>query len=301
MRVLFMGTPDFAVASLEAIHAAGQDICGVFTQPDKKQNRGQKVSAPAVKECAIHLGLPVFQPETLRDGTALSFITALNPDIIIVVAYGKLLPQEILDFPKYGCINVHASLLPKYRGAAPIQWAILNGESHTGVTIMQMDIGLDTGDMLTKKETEILPEDTAKSLFLRLQTLGAECLVETLPKIERGEITATPQNHEEATFAPPLSRDLSEVHWEKSAAEIINQIRGLNPWPMATTEIAGRKFKLHHAIIGTGKGNPGEILNASTNGLEIACGIGSIIILTLQAEGKKAMPVGDYLRGNPIA
>ena len=300
MRVLFMGTPDFAVASLEAIHEAGHDVCGVFTQPDKKQNRGQKISAPAVKECATNLGLPVFQPETLKDGTAFSKIKALNPDIIIVVAYGKLLPQEILDFPEYGCINVHASLLPKYRGAAPIQWAILKGESHTGVTIMQMDIGLDTGDMLTKKETEILPEDTAKSLFLRLQTLGAELLVETLPKIERGEIVAEPQNHEEATLAPPLSRDLSEVNWEKPAAEIINQIRGLNPWPMATTEIAGRKLKLHHAIIGTGTGNPGEILNAGKDGLEIACGIGSIIILHLQAEGKKAMPVGDYLRGNPI-
>ena len=300
MRVLFMGTPDFAVASLMAIYQAGHEICAVFTQPDKPQNRGQKFKAPPVKEFALAENIPVYQPESLKEESVLAEVRALNADIAVVVAYGKLLPLQLLELPKYGCINVHASLLPKYRGAAPIQWAILNGDDKTGVTIMQMDKGLDTGDMLSVAETEILPNETAGELFLRLKTLGANLLIKTLKQIEDGSAKALVQDHEKATWAAPLTKKLSAVDWNKSAREIHCQIRGLNPWPMALATIKGREFKLHHAEISTGVGLAGEILSAGKHGLEIACGEGSLIITILQAAGKKAMHAADYLRGNPF-
>lgn len=300
MRILFMGTPDFAVSSLEALYTAGHEICAVFTQADKPQNRGQKQKAPAVKEYALTVGLPVFQPTSLKDEAVVSQIAALQADIIVVVAYGKLLPKEILSLPPYGCINVHGSLLPKYRGAAPIQWAILNGEATTGVTIMQMDEGLDTGDILSMETLDILPNETAGELFLRLKTQGAQLLLQTLVDIEKGEVAPVPQDHGKASFAPPLSRDNSLVNWALSAQEIHWQIRGLHPWPMAKTQIAGRELKLHASVVKDGVGTPGEILSAGKDGLEIACGTGSLLIVTLQAAGKKAMSAADYLRGNPI-
>ncbi|MCL2368928.1 MAG: methionyl-tRNA formyltransferase [Oscillospiraceae bacterium] len=300
MKILFMGTPDFACPSLERLYAAGYDICGVFTQPDKPKNRGMQLQAPPVKALALAHGTPVYQPQTLRDGEAASIIRGLGPDLIVVVAYGKILPKEILDLPPYGCINVHASLLPKYRGAAPIQWAVLNGEGETGVTIMQMAQGLDTGDVISTQKTEIFPQETAGGLFDRLKELGADLLVETIPAIMDGRAAKTPQDENLATYAPPLSRALSPVDWNRSAREIISQIYGQNPWPVATSTIAGREFKLYAAHVGEGTGEPGAVLSAGNDGLEVACGDGSVVITELQAPGKKRMGAGAYLRGKPL-
>ena len=304
MRILFMGTPAFACSTLEALYEAGHDICGVFTQPDKPKNRGMQLTPPPVKELALFHGTPVYQPEKLRDGEAAKTIRDLTPELIVVVAYGKILPKEILDIPPHGCINVHASLLPKYRGAAPIQWAILNGERVTGITVMHMDEGLDTGDIIAMRETEILPCETSGQLFDRLCILGAELLADTIPAIAAGTATRTPQDHAIATHVPPLSRDMSPVDWSRAARAIIDQIQGLNPWPMATTEIDGKVFKLHTAHVGANcvrpSSPPGTILSADADGLEIACGDGSVVITHLQAPGKKPMAAGEYLRGNPI-
>ena len=304
-RILFFGTPDFACPSLAALYEAGHEICAVITQPDKPKNRGMQLTPPPVKELALSHGTPVYQPTTLKDGEAANIIRGLAPALIIVVAYGKILPREILDIPPYGCINVHPSLLPKYQGATPIQSAILNGDSVTGVTIMQMDEALDTGDMLSQEETEILPDETSGELFGRLSTLGARLLVNTIPAIQDGTVTRTPQDKARATYARPLHREMSPVDWTRSAQEIVNQIRGLNPWPMATTVIADRNFKIHSAHVGaTVPGRPpsppGTILSTASAGLEIACGDGSVIITRLQPPGKKSMSAADYLRGNPI-
>jgi len=300
MRILFMGTPNFARESLDALYKAGHDICAVMTRSDKPKNRGMRLTPPPVKELALVHGTPVYQPKTLRDGEALALIQDLNPDIIVVVAYAKILPQEILDLPPLGCLNIHPSLLPKYRGAAPIQQAILDGERVTGVTIMQMDAGLDTGDIITQRETEILPGETSGELFERLCIVGAELLVETIQMIEDGTATYTPQNSNLSSYAKPITRDMSPVDWTRTAKQITNQIRGLNPWPTATATIKDREFKLLAAHPGEGKGKPGEVLQAGKNGLEIACGDGSIYITKLQAPGKKPMNATDYLRGNPI-
>ena len=295
-----MGTPDFASPSLEGLHEAGHDICAVFTQPDKPKNRGMRLLPPPVKLLAESFGIPVYQPNTLRDGFAAEMIRGLSPDIIVVVAYGKILPREILEIAPYGCVNVHASLLPNYRGAAPIQWAVLNGEQVTGVTIMQMDEGLDTGDIITAAEMEILPEETSGELFERLKILGAKTLVETIPLIEGGKAKKMPQNHQKATHAPPLTRDMSPVDWSRPAKELVNQVRGLNPWPMATAVIGGREFKLLRAHAGSGSGTAGEILAAGEGGLEVAAGTGSLVITELQAPGKRRMSAAEYLRGRPF-
>ena len=300
MRILFMGTPDFACPSLEGLYGAGHHICGVFTQPDKPKHRGMQLLPPPVKELAAGWGIPVYQPKSLKDGTAAGMIQSLRPELIVVVAYGKILPQEILDMASHGCINVHASLLPQYRGAAPIQWAILQGEEVTGVTIMQMDAGLDTGDIITAVETEISPRETAGDLFNRLKILGADTLVETVSAIEGGRVEKTPQNHEEASYAPPLTRDMSPVDWTRPAKEIVNQIRGLNPWPVATATIGGRELKLYEAHVGTGCGRAGDILSAGNDGLEVAAGSGSLVITQLQAPGKRRMSALDYMRGKPF-
>jgi len=298
-----MGTPAFACPSLEALYEAGHEVCGVFTQPDKPKNRGMQLAPPPVKELALSHGTPVYQPGTLRDGEAANRIRALAPELIVVVAYGKILPKEILDIPPYGCINVHASLLPKYRGAAPIQWAILNGEEVTGTTIMHMDVGLDTGDIIAQAELEIL-QDTAGELFHRLSLQGAKLLVNTIPAILDGTAKRIPQDHARATNAPPLNRDMSPVDWSRRAEEIINQIQGLNPWPMATATFHDKIFKLHAAHVGANSvrpsSTPGTILSAGEAGLEIACGDGSVMITRLQAPDKKPMAAGEYLRGNPL-
>ena len=300
MRILFMGTPNFARESLDALYKAGYDICAVMTRSDKPKNRGMRLTPPPVKELALAHGTPVYQPKTLRDGEAFTLIQDLDPDLIVVVAYAKILPQEILDLPPYGCINVHPSLLPKYRGAAPIQCAVLNGEETTGVTIMQMDAGLDTGDVITQRETEILPNETSGELFERLCIVGTELLVETIQMVIDGTATYTPQDSSLSSYAKPITRDMSPVDFTRTATQITNQIRGLNPWPTATVTIKDRAFKLLAAQTGEGKGDPGEVLQAGKNGLEIACGEGSVYITKLQAPGKKPMSAADYLRGNPI-
>jgi len=253
-----------------------------------------------VKELALSHGTPVYQPKTMRDGEAAEMIRTLAPELIVVVAYGKILPREILGLPSFGCVNVHASLLPKYRGAAPIQWAVLNGERMTGITLMQMDEGLDTGDMIAVRETEILPNETSGQLFDRLCTLGAQLLTDTIPTIADGTATRTPQDHTKATHAPPLSRDMSPVDWTRPTDEIVNQIRGLNPWPTATAEFGGKTYKLLAAHAGERSGAPGTKFAADPFGLEIATGDGSVIITCIQPPGKKPMGTADYLRGNPI-
>lgn len=305
MRILFMGTPQFAVPSLESLIGAGHEICGVFCQPDKPVGRHQnQLQPPPVKEYALSHNVPVFQPVKLRDGTALAQIQELAPQLIVVAAYGRILPQEILDAPALGCINVHSSLLPKYRGAAPINWAILNGEKETGVTIMHMAAALDAGDIISQVKTEIHPDETAGELTERLAVMGGKLLVETVDRIKAGTAPRTVQNEQEITLAPMLSKELSPVDWSRNAQAIHDQIRGLLPWPVATTDaISGENVKLYRSTILERKvaDLPGTIVGAGREGIDIACGEGSVLrILELQAPGGKRMAVADYLRGHPI-
>ena len=303
MKILFMGTPDFAVPSLEALIAAGHALVGVFTQPDKPKNRGMKLQPPPVKVCALAHDLSVWQPEKLKDGTALEIIQDLAPDLIVVAAYGRILPQEILDAPKYGCINVHSSLLPKYRGAAPIHWAILNGERETGVTIMNMALALDAGDILSQIATPIDPEETVEGLHDRLAGLGAELLVKTIPTIENGTAAPVPQDEALATYAPMLSRALSPMDFTRPARQLHDQVRGLVPWPAAVTELNGVRCKVLATAVPdetTGKA-PGAVIAADKKALKLACGQGTVLeIKELQADGGKRMKAVDYLRGHPI-
>lgn len=299
-----MGTPEFAAYSLRAVGESGHEIAAVFTQPDKPKSRGMQISASPVKKLAEGMGLPVYQPKTLRDGEAERIIRKKNPDIIVVVAYGKILPESILDIPPRGCVNVHASLLPKYRGAAPIQWAVLNGDSETGVTIMYMASELDAGDIISQKRIPIGPNETSDELFERLMVLGAELLADTLGDIESGKATRTPQEESLVTYAPTLSKDMAPIDWNKPAADIKNQVRGLIPWPVATAEIAGRSLKIFDvdAVPGVSGYDPGSIISSDKGGggLLVACGDGAVLIKELQASGKKRMKASDYLRGNPI-
>ncbi len=301
MRIVFMGTPEFAVPCLQKLIDCGHEVTGVFTQPDKPQGRKMILTPPPVKVLAENNGIKVYQPEKMRDGTALEMLKEANPELIIVVAYGKILPKEILEFPKYGCINIHASLLPLLRGAAPIQWSIINGFEKTGVTSMQMDEGLDTGDMLIKGEIEIGENETAGELHDRLSALGADILEKTIDALIKGELTPAQQNHEEFTYAPMLSKELSPVDWNMSASEIHNKIRGLSPWPSANTTLGGKKIKLHKSVLAPEKGSkPGEIVVADKR-LVVTCGdLNCIEILELQAEGKKSMSAADFLRGNAV-
>ncbi len=301
MRIVFMGTPAFAVPCLQRLIDCGHEVTGVFTQPDKPQGRKMILTPPPVKVLAENNGIKVYQPEKMRDGTALEMLREANPELVIVVAYGKILPKEILEFPKYGCINIHASLLPLLRGAAPIQWSIINGFAKTGVTSMQMDEGLDTGDMLIKSEIEIGENETAGELHDRLSVLGADILEETIEVLLKGELSPEKQNHNEFTYAPMLSKELSPVDWNMSAAEIHNKIRGLSPWPSANTTLCGKKIKLHKTALSAEKGSkPGEITVADKR-LVVTCGdLNCIEILELQAEGKKSMNAADFLRGNAV-
>lgn len=303
MKILFMGTPDFAVPSLEALIGAGHTIVGAFTQPDKPKNRGMKMQAPPVKVCAQSHAIPVFQPTKLRDGAALETIQGLAPDLIVVAAYGRILPQEILDYPKLGCINVHSSLLPKYRGAAPIHWSILNGDQETGVTIMHMALALDAGDIISQAVTPIDPDETVEQLHDRLAKIGADLLVKTVEQIADGTAVRTPQEESLVTLAPMLSRALSPMDWNRPARELHNQVRGLIPWPAAVTELNGVRCKVFStSVLGetTGKA-PGSVLAADKHGLKIACGGGTVLqINELQADGGKRMKAPDYLRGHPI-
>lgn len=304
MRILFMGTPSFAVPSLEALIRAGHTICGVFSQPDKPKNRGMKLFPTPVKECAMSHDIPVFQPAKLRDGTALAQIEAWGPELIVVAAYGRILPDDILSYPVKGCINVHSSLLPKYRGAAPIHWSILNGDEETGVTIMYMASELDAGDLILQKSTPIDPKETAEELTGRLAHLGGDLLVEAVAQIQNGTAVRIPQEHEKHTLAPMLSKALSPMDFSKSARELHCQIRGLFPWPAAVMELDGIRCKVLSAAIceETTKYPPGTILQADKNGLKLACGHGTVLQLgELQPDGKKRMTATAFLAGHPIS
>lgn len=303
MRIVFMGTPDFAVPSLKVLVEAGHEICGVFTQPDKPKNRGMKLQQPPVKEYAVSAGLTVFQPVKMRDGEALEILRTLNPDLIAVAAYGKILPVDILELPRLGCINVHSSLLPKYRGAAPINWAILNGEDETGVTIMYMAEGMDTGDILAQAQTPIDLDENAAQLFDRLADMGAELLVDTVAALEAGKVHPIPQNEAQATRAPMLSKELSPLNWVRTARQLHDQVRGLYPWPAATAILDGIRCKvLRTEITGETTGSaPGIVVQADKKGLRVACGDGRILdILELQPDGKKPMAAPAFLLGHPI-
>lgn len=302
MRIVFMGTPDFSVPCLEALLEAGHEVCGVVTQPDKPKGRGHKLQAPPVKQTALANGIPVFQPETLKNGEMAETLRQLAPQLIIVVAYGKILPKEILELPPYGCINVHASLLPKYRGAGPIQWSIINGETETGVTTMVMAEGLDTGDMLCKKALRILPDETAAELHDRLAVLGAEVLTETIEHLENGTLRRTPQNDAESSYAPMISKQTGQIDWNKPARDIVNLIRGCNPWPMAHTRYQGETVKISRAALG-GKTTqpPGKLLGTENGCLSIAAGSGTVVLVQeIQFPGSKRMRVESYLNGHTI-
>ena len=301
MRTVFMGTPDFSVPCLQKLIDMGQEVTGVFTQPDKPKGRHGILTPPPVKELALEHNIPVYQPVKMKDGTALEMLKEADPELVIVVAYGKILPKEILEFPKYGCINIHASLLPLLRGAAPIQWAILNGFEKTGVTSMQMDEGLDTGDMLLSSEVEITENMNAEELHDILSSLGADVMEETIKALEKGELHPVQQNHSKFTYASMLSKELSPIDWTKSAREVHNHIRGLYSWPCATAVLDGKTVKIHRSVLSDRTGSyPGEIV-CRDNCLTVCCGDGKCIdILELQAENKRAMPVSDYLRGNPV-
>jgi methionyl-tRNA formyltransferase len=303
MRIVFMGTPDFAACSLQKLIDSGFEVAGVFCQPDKPKNRGHKLVACPVKETALAAGLPVYQPATLRDGQALEIMRSLAPDIGVVVAYGKLLPDELLAVPAYGCINVHGSLLPAYRGSAPIQRAVLNGESVTGVTTMYLASEMDAGDVIYTAETTIGERETSGELFDRLAPLGAELLVRTLQDIQAGTAPRTPQDHARATFAPPLSKEEAPIDWSKDEREIQKHIYGMQPWPCATANLGGTAFKIFAAqpTGNTSAKAPGTIIAAGKKGIEVVCGGGRTLLVTeLQAAGGKRMGAGAYLMGHPM-
>ena len=296
MRIVFMGTPDIAAACLEALYAAGQEVCAVYTRRDKPVGRKQVLTPPPVKQTALAHGTPVFQPRTLRDGGEDANLRALAPDLIVVVAYGCILPQSVLDIPKYGCINLHVSLLPKYRGSAPVQWAVLNGDAETGVSIMQMDAGLDTGDVLVCEKIAIGPEETSGALFDRVTAVGARLLCETLPRIETGALTPTPQDHAAATLAPVLTKELAEFRWTDSADHIHNWVRGMDPWPSAWfVTSGGRKVKVLACRVADGSGAPGRVL--ATKPLTVACGAGAVELLRVVPEGSKPMEGSAFAAG----
>ena len=298
MRIIFMGTPDFAVPCLQSVLDAGHEVSAVFTQPDKPRGRKQILTPPEVKVLALEKGLTVYQPKTLKDGEALSVISAFSPDVIVVAAYGKILPKEILDLPRYGCINVHGSLLPKYRGAAPIQWSVINGDKETGVTIMQMAEGLDTGDMLYQKAIPIGIDDTAESMFDKLAALGAEMLVEALELLPQGKLTPVKQDDSLSSYAPMLDKDISDIDWSKSAAQVHDLVRGLYSWPVAQTTLNGKKLKIYSTSLCDKNGEAGRVI--SLDPLTVACGTGSVIINELQLEGKKRMDASAFLIGHRL-
>lgn len=299
MRIVFMGTPDFAVPSLQALIDAGHDVCAVYTQPDKPQGRKQILTAPSVKTLALEHDIPVFQPNTLKNEDEQARLRELAPEVIIVVAYGKLLPKAVLDIPPHGCINVHGSLLPRWRGAAPIQWAVIAGDEMAGVTTMKMAEGLDTGDMLLTYETKVGEKETAGELFDRLAQSGAELLTQTLVKLD--EITPRPQDDAQSCYAHMLDKQMAVIDWSRSAHEIDCLIRGLNPWPIALTTLSGERLKVFAAEKAAGNGEPGTVLEADPKkGLTVACGEGALKLTEIQLVGGKRMKATDFLRGHAI-
>ena len=301
MRVVFMGTPEFAVPSLKALLDAGYGVVGVFTQPDRPVGRGHKLAACPVKKLAVERGVPVYQFERLRNEEGLACLRALAPDIVVTAAFGQILSQALLDVPKMGTVNVHASLLPAYRGAAPINWCILNGETKTGVTTMLTDAGVDTGAMLLRRETDIGEVETAAELSVRLSQLGAELLIETLKGYIAGEIAPIPQDERLASRQPMLKKEMGLIDWTRSAKEIACQARGLDPWPSAYTDYLGGTLKIYRACPVEGEGDPGTVLRSSAKeGLFVACGEGALEVLEMQAPGGKRMNARAYLAGKKI-
>lgn len=301
MRIVFMGTPDFSAVCLEKLVNSGHDVVGVFSQPDKPVGRKQILTPSETKVIAQKYNIPVYQPERIKGSNTLEIISELNPDVIIVVAYGKILPKEILEASRYGCINVHASLLPLYRGAAPIQWAILNGDKKTGVCIMQMDEGIDTGDIILRKETEIGENETTAELFDRLAVLGADALVEALELLEDGKVIPEKQPKGDFGYAKMIGKELCPIDWNKPANDIHNQVRGLQTWPVAITTIDGKNLKIHKTIKSDLSGNiPGKIVDNNKK-LVVTCGDGKCLeILELQLDGKKRMDAKSFLAGNKV-
>ncbi len=303
MRVVFMGTPDIAATCLKRLISSDLDIIGVYTKPDMPKNRGMKLEMSDVKKVALEAGLALYQPTTFKDDAVYEELKALQPDVIAVVAYGKILPQRVLDIPRLGCVNIHASVLPLLRGSGPVQWAILNGFAETGVTAMYMAAEMDAGDIIEIRKTPIEPYENAQSLLDRLADIGGELLCDTLKAMENGTAVRTPQEHDKATFAPMLSKALCPIDWTKSSREIIDHVRGLDPWPVATTELNGKRFKIY-AVRPTEKKTDkaaGTLLALTKQGLEIACGDGEVLVITqLQADGGKRMAAPDYFRGHPI-
>ena len=300
MRVVFMGTPDIAATCLKQILADGFEVVGVYTQPDRPKGRGMKLVASPVKEVALAHEIPVFQPENFRDPETVQQLADLKPDICAVVAYGRILPQSVLDVPTFGCINIHASALPAYRGSAPYQWAVLEGCKTTGVTAMYLCREMDAGDIIEISETPIGPDETAGELLERLAVLGAELLSKTLTRFTAGRVEATPQDSAAATYAPMLDKTMCPIDWSKTACQVHDHVRGMNPWPVATMELRGSRFKVYATAVTEGSGEPGEILGLTKTGLKIACGEGAVEIRILQAEGGKRMAAPDYFRGHPL-
>lgn len=297
MRIIFMGTPEFACPTLGTLIERGEQVIAVVTQPDRPKGRGQQTLPPPVKLLAEQHGIPVFQPVKVRHPDAIEEIRSLEPDLIVVVAFGQILPKALLEIPKYGCINVHASLLPRYRGAAPLNWCIINGESETGVTTMMMDVGLDTGDMLLKKSTPIDPDEDTRSLHDRMSQVGAELLAETLDQLVAGGLVPEKQDDALTCYAPMLKKEDGQIDWSKDAASIKNLVRGMTPWPGAFSYLDEKLLKVYRVELASGSGNPGEVLTAGRDGIEVACGEGSIIIHELQLEGKKRLPAAEFLAG----
>ena len=302
MRVVFMGTPDIAATCLNRILEAGHNVVGVYTQPDRPKNRGMKLSFSPVKEVAIAHNLPVFQPENFREEETVEELRSLCPDVVAVVAYGRILPQKVLDIPAKGCINIHASLLPSYRGSAPYQWAVLDGLAETGVTAMYLCREMDAGDIIDIAKTPIDPNETAGQLLDRLAVLGAELLDKTLCAIEGGTACRVPQDSSKATYAPMLDKTMCPIDFTKTARQIHNHVRGMNPWPVATMQLQGQRFKVYETAVlaEDTAAEPSSVLGLTKTGLKMACGSGVIEIRTLQAEGGKRMAAPDYFRGHPL-
>lgn len=300
MRIVFMGTPDFAVPSLQALIDAGHEICAVFTQPDKPKGRGHAMAPPPVKELAMKYGLTVYQPKSMKKGPAREIIEEIAPDVIVVVAFGKILPLSILSIPRLGCVNVHGSLLPQYRGSAPIQWTVLNGDKITGVTTMLMNEGIDTGDILDVETTEVGENETSGELFDRLMVMGAELLPQTLKKLENGTAVRTPQPEEGASYAPMLDKAMADMDWNKPAAELHNLVRGLNPWPVAVMRFEGKRMKVFDVSVLPLEGTPGEAFVGPERSFCVYCGKDALRLNIVQPENKKRMPGADFLLGHPL-
>jgi len=300
MRVVFMGTPDIAATCLKKILADGFEVVGVYTQPDRPKGRGMKMVFSPVKEVALAHDLPVFQPENFRQEETVQQLRDLKPDICAVVAYGRILPQKVLDVPTYGCINIHASILPQYRGSAPYQWAVLDGQKETGVSAMYLVREMDAGDVIEISKTPIGENETAGELLDRLAVLGADLLSKTLTRFTQGPVPATPQDPAKVSFAPMLEKTMCPIDWTKTAQQVHDHVRGLHPWPVATMQLQGKLFKVHETRVVPGSGQPGQILGLTKTGLVMACGQGAVEIRSLQAEGGKRMAAPDYFRGHPL-